>query len=115
MKRNQYDIKGSIYVNHNMQEVCSVDKCQSIFLLYPEGLLFPFLHWKYTNGKLFIVGAIPSLLFNLCCIQEGFSYIKQHIRKRLTSPSNAMGSDRRYICHSYDIMAIFLNIVMIQD
>ena len=30
---------------------------------------------------------------------------QQQIRIRLTSPSNAMGYDPRYICHCYDIMA----------
>ena len=38
--RNQYYIKVIIYVNHNMQKLCSVDKCQCIFLLYPEAIFF---------------------------------------------------------------------------
>ena len=101
---NQYYIKGSVYVNHHMRKLCSVDKFQSIPLLYPEGMLFPFLHRKYKNEKFSIVGAIPSSLFNLCCIQEGLSSIQQHINTRSTSHSNVMGSDPRYIYHCYDIM-----------
>ena len=42
---------------------------------------------------------------NLCCIQEGLSYIQQQISTRLTSHSNAMGYDPIYIWHCYDIMA----------
>ena len=104
MTRKQYDIKGSRWVNCHMKFLCSVDKCQSISLLYPEGMLFPSLNLKYTNDKWSIVGAIPSSLLNLCWIQEGFIYIKQHIHTRLTSTSNAMGSDPRYICHCYYTM-----------
>ena len=41
----------------------------------------------------------------MLCIQEGFSYIKQHISTRLNSPSIDMGYYTRYICHCYEIMA----------
>ena len=68
-------------------------------------MLFLSLIWKSTNGKLSIVGAIPSSLFNLCCIQECLSSIQHLICTKLTSPSNAMGSDPKYICNCYDIMA----------
>ena len=51
MTRNQYYIKGSSYLNHHMQNLFSVAKYQPIDLLYPEGMLFPYLHWKYTNDK----------------------------------------------------------------
>ena len=88
-----------------MKKLCSVDKCQYIPLLYTEGMLFLSLYCKSTNEKCSIVDATPSLLLNLCCIQEGFSSIQQHIRKGLIYPSNAMGSDPIYICHYYDIMA----------
>ena len=40
----------------------------------------------------------------MLCIQEGFSYIQQHISTRLNYPSIDMGYDTRYICHCYDIM-----------
>ena len=95
MTRNQYDIKGSRYVNHHMQKLCSVAKCQSIPLLYPEGMLFTPLHWKSTNDKCCIFDKIPSLLLNLFCIKEGFRSIQQHICTSLNSTSAAMGSDSR--------------------
>ena len=60
MIRDQYDIKGNIYVNNHLQNLFSVDKCQYFHLLYPEGMVFPYLNWKYTNDKCSIVGAIPS-------------------------------------------------------
>ena len=68
-------------------------------------MLFPYLYWKSTNDKFSIIGTIPFSLFNSCFLQECFSYIQQHICTRLNYPSNAMGSDPRYICHCYDIMA----------
>ena len=46
-------------MNNHMQKLCYIDKYQSISLLYPEGTLFPSLHWKSTNEKCSIVGAIP--------------------------------------------------------
>ena len=87
-----------------MKKLCYVDKFKSIPLLYPEGVLFPYLHWKYRNGKCSIVGAIPSSLFNSCCIEEGLRSIQKHISTRLISPSNDMGSDPRDICHCYDVL-----------
>ena len=105
MTRNKYDIKCSRYINHCMQDLFAVDICQSIPLLYSEGMLLPSLHWKYTKEKCSIFGAIPSLLLSLCCIQEGFSSIQQLICTRLTYTSKSMGSDPRYICHYYDIVA----------
>ena len=104
MTRNQYYIKGSRCVNHHTKKLCSVAKCKYIYLLYPEGILFSSLHWKATNEKCSIVGAIPYYLLNLCCIQEGFSSIQQHVCTRLTSTSKAMVSDPIYICHYYYTM-----------
>ena len=91
MTRNQYDIKGSRYVNHHMQNLWCVAKSQSILLLYPAVMLFPSLYCKSTNYKCSIVGTITSLLLNSCCILEGFSSIQQHINSKLTFPSNDMG------------------------
>ena len=77
MTRKKYDIKGIRYINHPMQKLCSIDKCQSITLLYPEGMMFPSLRCKYTNEKYSIVGGIPFSLLNLYFIQEGSSHIQQ--------------------------------------
>ena len=49
MTRNQYGIKGSIYMNHHVKKLFFVDKYQSITLLNSEGMLFTFLYWKSTN------------------------------------------------------------------
>ena len=40
LTRHSYDMKRSRYVNHFLQKLCSVNDCQCIPLLYPEGLLF---------------------------------------------------------------------------
>ena len=105
LSRKLHEIKGSRYVNCNFQKICSVAKCKSIPLLYPEGMIFPSLHWKSAKDDCSIAGAIPSSLLNEFMSKEGFAPIQQHVRTRLTSPSNAMNSDPRYISHCYDVMA----------
>ena len=52
-------------MNNYMKKLCYVSKFQSIPLLYTEGMLFISLHWKFTNHKCSIVGAIPSSLLSL--------------------------------------------------
>ena len=105
MKIKQNNIKESRYVNHHMKNLCSIHKYQFITVIFPEGILFPSLSWKYTNEKYSIFIAITPLLLNLCWIKEGFSIIQKQNITRLTSTSNAMVYDFRYICHCYDIMA----------
>ena len=68
-------------------------------------MLFTSLHWKCTNEKFSIVGALPSLLLDLCCMQEFFSSIQQQIGTRLNSSSNAMVYAPIYIFNCYHIMA----------
>ena len=92
-------------MNYHMKKLTSLSKFKSIPLLYPEGMLFPSIHWKLANDKCFIVGAIPSSLLHENCEQDGFCSIQKHIRTRLKNPSNTTSTDPRYICHCYDVMA----------
>ena len=105
LARSKYDFKKSRYINHNIQKLCSTVNCESIPLVYPEGMLFPSIFWKSAKDNCSILGAIPSSLLNSNINKDGFASIQQHIRTRLTCPSNAMNSDPRYITHCYDIMA----------
>ena len=47
-----------------MQKLCSVAKYQSIPLLYPEGMLFPSLHWNSISYLINVVYKKVSVLFN---------------------------------------------------
>jgi predicted GIY-YIG superfamily endonuclease len=105
LARSGFDICKSRYVNHNIQKLCSVTNCESIPIVYPEGMLFPSIHWKCSVDKCSILGAIPSSLLNANANKYGFASIPQHIRTRLTCPSCTTSSDPRYITHCYDVMA----------
>ena len=97
-------MKKSRYVNHNIQKLCSITNGDSIPLVYLEGILFPSIFWKLISDNCFVLGAIPSSLLNSDINKVGFASIQQHIRTRLTSPSNTTNCDPRYICHYYYIM-----------
>ena len=105
LSRSGHDFQKSRYVNHNIQKLCSVANCECIPLLYPEGMLFPSIHWMSSSDNCSIIGAIPSSLLNEHIHKEGFATVQQHVRTRLTCPSCATNSDPRYITHCYDIMA----------
>ena len=105
LTRSSYDIKKSRYVNHFMQKICSSTNCESIPLIYPEGMLFPSIHWKSSTDNCSILGAIPSSLLNEKAKSYGFASIQEHIRTRLTCPSSATSTDPRYITHCYDVMS----------
>jgi predicted GIY-YIG superfamily endonuclease len=105
LTRSNYDIQRNRYVNHNIQKLCSTTNCESIPLLYPEGMLFPSIHWKSAHDNCSIIGAIPSSLLNANARKDGFAPIQQHLRTRLTCPSSTTSTDPRYITHCYDVMA----------
>ena len=84
--------------------MCSVVNVNVVPLLYPEGILFPSIHWKSASDNCAVVGAIPSSLLNANITKEGFASVQQHIRSRLTAPFCATSSDPRYISHCYDLM-----------
>ena len=105
LTRTNFDMRKSRYVNHNIQKLCSVTKGDSIPLLYPEGMLFPSIHWKSADDNCSIVGAIPSSLLNPNITKNGFAPVQQHIRTRLTCPSSTTSTDPRYITHCYNVMA----------
>ena len=105
LSRSLFDIRKSKYINHHIQKLCSVINCKSIPLLYPEGMLFPSIHWKTAYDDVSVVGAIPSSLLNVFIEKEGFASIQQHLLTRLKSASSSTCSDPRYITHCYDVMA----------
>ena len=104
LTRKTHELKGSSYHKHFLQRMCATTTGSSIPLLYPEGMLFPSIHWKAAEDKCSIVGAIPSSLLNEAIKTDGFASIQEHIRTRLTFPSAATSTDPNYIAHCYDMM-----------
>jgi hypothetical protein len=105
LTRKEHVIAKSRYVAHYCQKLCSVADCECVPLLYPEGMLFPSIHWKACETDLSVLGAIPSSLLQEKINQHGFASVQQHLRTRLVSPFSTTNSDPRYITHCYDIMA----------
>ena len=83
----------------------STVNCASVPLLYPEGMLFPSIHWKSAKDNVSLLGAIPSSFLNENIEKEGFLSIQDHLRSQLLNNSSATSTDPRYITHCYDIMA----------
>ena len=42
----------------------STVNCTSISLLYPEGMLFPFMHWNSVKDNISLLDATPSSFLN---------------------------------------------------
>ena len=72
--------------------------------MYPEGILFPSIHWKTAPDKCSIVGSLPAPLLIKTSDGARFASIQSHIRSRLTNLSCCTSSDSRYHSHCYDIL-----------
>ena len=104
LTRKTHELKGSSLHKNFLQRICSTTLGTSIPLLYPEGMLFPSLHWKAAGDNCSLVGSIPAPLLTESIKQEGFASIQEHVRTRLTTPCSATSTDPRYISHCYDMM-----------
>ena len=104
LTRKTHQIKGSSRHNYFLQRICATTVGESIPLMYPEGILFPGIHWKMSADNCSIVGAIPAPLLTESVSQFGFCPIQQHIRARLTTSISSTSSDSRYCAHCYDIL-----------
>ena len=104
LTRKKHQIKGSSRHNYFLQRICATTIGESIPLMYPEGILFPSIHWKMSSDNCSIVGAIPALLLNESVKTFGFASIQEHIRSRLTSSTSATSTDSRYCAHCYDML-----------
>lgn len=86
-----------------MQPIASTTHGRTLPLLYPEGLLFPYILWSMVSQSGSILGAIPSgMLLNSCV--HGFASMKSHVRCRLTNTSSSTSTNNAYISFMYDIL-----------
>ena len=104
LTRKKHQIKGSSKHHFFLQKIVATCHGSSVPLMYPEGVLFPSIHWKTAPDKLSIVGCLPAPLLIKPMDGCRFASIQSHIRTRLTNPSCATSSDSRYCAHCYDML-----------
>ena len=104
LTRKKHQIKGSSRHNFFIQKIIATCRGSSIPLMYPEGILFPSIHWKMAPNNCSIVGCIPVPLLTESDEKSRFSLIQSHVRSRLTNPSSSTSTDPRYCAHCYDML-----------
>ena len=97
LTRKKHQIKQSS--RHQFFLYKSVATCRSttIPLMYPEGVLFPSIHWKMAPDKCSILGSIPASLLTEINHRNRFASIQSHIRSRITNLSSTTSTDYRYV------------------
>ena len=104
LTRKKYQIKGSSRHHFVLQKMVATCDGKCIPLMYPEGVLFPSIHWSMACDMCSILGCIPAPLLTDEVRSIKFASIHSHIRSRLTNPCCATSTDPRYIAHCYDIL-----------
>ena len=105
LTRKKYQIKGSSRHRFFLQRLCATAPGSSIPLMYPEGALFPSIHWKMAPDNCAVVGCLPVPLLIDERFNKRFGSIQDHIRSRVTNPGVATSTDSRYIAHCYDVLS----------
>eukprot|EP00957_Ditylum_brightwellii_P074924 5694103-Ditylum_brightwellii.AAC.1 len=72
--------------------------------MYPEGMLFPSIHWQIAHDKCSILGCIPALLLTEYLSTSKFASIYSHTRTRVTKSSCVTSTDSMYIAYCYNIL-----------
>ena len=104
LTRKKYQIKGSSRHRFFLQKMCATSPSTCIPLMYPEGTLFPSIHWKMAHDNCSIVGCLPASLLTENKFNPRFASLQSHVRTRLTNPSSATSTDSRYCAHCYDML-----------
>lgn len=104
LTRKKHQIKGSSAHHFFLQRICATKEFSCVPLVYPEGVLFPSIHWYTAPDKCSIVGCIPAPLLTESIRKFGFASIPSHVRTRLTFASSATSTDPRYCSHCYDML-----------
>ena len=104
LTRKKYQLKGSSRHRFFLQRLCATAPGSSIPLMYPEGALFPSIHWKMAPDNCAVVGCLPVPLLIDERFNKRFASIQDHIRSRVTNPGVATSTDSRYISHCYDVL-----------
>ena len=59
LTRKKYQLKGNSRHRFFLQRLCATSHGSSIPLMYPEGTLFPSIHWMMAPDNCAIVGCLP--------------------------------------------------------
>ena len=76
--------------------------CDSIPIIYPEGILFASIFHAMVPDYGSICGSIPSFLFNGIKSIHVFSHMHDHLKSRLTSVSIATSTNPTYASYCFD-------------
>ena len=104
LTRKKYQIKGSSCHHFFLQKLVATCNGSSIPLMYPEGVLFPSIHWQMAHDKCSILGCIPASLLTEYSSTSKFASIHSHTRTQLTNSSCATSTDSRYVAYCYDML-----------
>ena len=85
-----------------LQKLCATTICDSVPLLYPEGMMFPSIFYAMAENDNAILGAIPSSLFTGDQSFYGFATMHDHIHTRLTNALSATSTNPTYASYCYD-------------
>ena len=72
--------------------------------MYPEGNLFPPIHWEMANDNLSILGCLPVTLPTESIPTSIFLSIHCHFISQLTNPYFSTSSYTSYTSHCFDIL-----------
>ena len=104
LTRQKHELKGSSKHHFFLQRIVATSEGSSIPLMYPEGILFPSIHWKFANDNCFILGCIPAPFLSESIESQGFASIRSHIKCRVTNVSSSTRTNTNYISHCYDML-----------
>ena len=104
MARGKHHIKGSRRHNFFLQKIVATYRGSSIPLMYPEGILFPSIHWKMANNNCSILGFLPVPLLTESISNSRFLWLHCHVRSWLKNPCCSTSSDPRYTSRCFDIL-----------
>jgi predicted GIY-YIG superfamily endonuclease len=104
LSRKKHQIKGSSRHHFFLQRIVATNHGSSVPLIYPEGILFPSIHWKTAPDNCSIIGCLPAPLLTESSNGSRFASIQSHVRSRLTNSSCSTSTDARYCAHCYDML-----------
>ena len=101
-KETYFDVDDFLSQKYFIQGLASVIPGEPIPMLYPEGMIFPSIFWKATEGSCSILGAIPSSLLTNSSRNYGIANVRDHMRNRLTLSGTATSTSQHYMHYAYD-------------
>ena len=110
LTRKNHRINGLKSQKYFLQRIFATLICESIPLIYLEGMLFPSIFYAMVPDYDFIIGSIHSSLSTGIKSIHGFSNIHYHVKSILTSVSIATITNPNYASYCYDKLTnLYLN------